>query len=59
MEFFSGHGDGTIRAWTSRTGEDDEQDAEEAEAEIQEKKRKREILEEVYRGLMQPNVTFT
>jgi DNA excision repair protein ERCC-8 len=59
MEMFSGHGDGTIRAWASRTPDDEEQDAEEVEAEIREKKRKREILEEVYRGLMQPNITFT
>lgn len=59
MELFSGHGDGTIRAWTSRTTEDEEQDAEEAEAEIEERKRKREVLEELYRGLMRPTVTFT
>jgi DNA excision repair protein ERCC-8 len=59
MEMFSGHGNGTIRAWASRTPEDEEQDAEAAEVEIGEKKRKREVLEEVYRGLMQPNITFT
>ncbi|KAL1957531.1 hypothetical protein VTO42DRAFT_5757 [Malbranchea cinnamomea] len=59
MELYSAHGDGTIRAWTSRTEEDEALAAEQDEAEREEKKRKRDVLEEVYRGLMQPNITFT
>ncbi|KMU80495.1 hypothetical protein CISG_02346 [Coccidioides immitis RMSCC 3703] len=60
MEMFSGHGDGTIRCWASRTEEEiDEIEAEREETEIEERKRKRDVLEELYRGLMQPGVTFT
>ncbi|PGH27026.1 hypothetical protein AJ80_01211 [Polytolypa hystricis UAMH7299] len=56
MEMFSGHGDGTIRAWVSRTPDDVEEENEEEQAEQEEKKRKRDVLEEVYRGLMEPNL---
>ncbi|EGE00654.1 WD repeat protein [Trichophyton tonsurans CBS 112818] len=59
MEMFSAHGDGTIRSWTSRTEEDEEFEAEAVQKEQEEKKRKRDILDEVYCGLMQPGVTFT
>ncbi|EER22960.1 hypothetical protein D8B26_004246 [Coccidioides posadasii str. Silveira] len=60
MEMFSGHGDGTIRCWASRTEEEiDEIEAEREETEMEERKRKRDVLEELYRGLMQPGVTFT
>lgn len=59
MEMFSAHGDGTVRAWVSRTLEDELLEAEVEEAKHEEKKRKRDVLEEVYRGLMQPGVTFT
>ena len=59
MEMYSAHGDGTVRAWTSRTDEDEELEAEEVEAEKEDKKRKRDALEEVYRSLMQPNISFT
>ncbi|WEW59751.1 hypothetical protein PRK78_005231 [Emydomyces testavorans] len=60
MEMFSGHGDGTIRCWVSRTEEDvDEVEGEREEREVEERKRKRDVLEEVYRGLMEPGVRFT
>jgi DNA excision repair protein ERCC-8 len=59
MELFSAHGDGTIRAWVSRTEEDEMLDEETEEAQREERKRKRDVLEEVYRGLMTPSVAFT
>ncbi|KAK2882444.1 hypothetical protein FQN49_000336 [Arthroderma sp. PD_2] len=59
MELYSAHGDGTIRTWASRTQEDEELDAESASTEQEEKKRKRDVLDEIYRGLMQPGITFT
>ncbi|EEQ85582.2 DNA excision repair protein ERCC-8 [Blastomyces dermatitidis ER-3] len=58
MELFSAHGDGTIRAWVSRTADEEHEIAEEEE-EMEDKKRKRDVLDEVYRGLMNRNVTFT
>ncbi|KKZ66638.1 DNA excision repair protein ERCC-8 [[Emmonsia] crescens] len=57
MELFSAHGDGTIRAWVSRTS-DEEHEIAESEEENEDKKRKRDVLDEVYRGLMNQNVTF-
>ncbi|KAF7713263.1 WD40-repeat-containing protein [Penicillium ucsense] len=51
-ELFSAHGDGTIRAWVSRQP-DDEPDEEE-EAELADRKRKREVLDELYRGFVAP-----
>ncbi|OJJ46872.1 hypothetical protein ASPZODRAFT_115568 [Penicilliopsis zonata CBS 506.65] len=47
LELFSAHGDGTIRAWVSRDEIDDEEN-EENEEEV-DRKRKREVLEELYR----------
>ncbi|EEH45195.2 uncharacterized protein PADG_01345 [Paracoccidioides brasiliensis Pb18] len=58
MELFSAHGDGTIRAWASRTS-DGESDITEGDDETEDRKRKRDVLDEVYRGLMNQNVTFT
>ncbi|OAX83186.1 hypothetical protein ACJ72_02460 [Emergomyces africanus] len=58
MELFSAHGDGTIRAWVSKTSEEEHEIAENEE-EIEDKKRKRDVLDEVYRSLMNQNVTFT
>ena len=58
MEMFSAHGDGTIKAWASQIPEEEEVDDEE-EMEKDERKRKRDVLEEVYRGLMEPAVPFT
>ncbi|KAK2753423.1 hypothetical protein FQN55_003552 [Onygenales sp. PD_40] len=58
MEMYTAHGDGTIRAWLSRTVDDEEDDSD-LEEELGEKKRKRDVLGEVYRGLMDQNITFT
>lgn len=57
LEMFSAHGDGTIRAWVSRVPEGEPDEAEEAEQE--ERKRKRDVLDEIYQGLMAPSVRFT
>ncbi|PWY87147.1 WD repeat protein [Aspergillus sclerotioniger CBS 115572] len=50
LEMFSAHGDGTIRTWVSREpeGEPDEAD----EAERADRKRKRDVLDEIYRGFI-------
>lgn len=50
MEMFSTHGDGTIRAWVSRVPEGEPDEAEEEE--LADRKRKRDVLDEVYRGFM-------
>ncbi|EFR00039.1 DNA excision repair protein ERCC-8 [Nannizzia gypsea CBS 118893] len=59
MEMFSAHGDGTIRSWVSQTQEDEDFKAETTRGEREEKKRKRDILNEVYRNLIQPGISFT
>lgn len=50
LEMFSAHGDGTIRAWVSREpeGEPDEEE----EVEQADRKRKRDVLDEMYHGFM-------
>lgn len=58
VELFSAHGDGTIRTWVSREPQGEPSDEAE-EAELADRKRKRDVLEEIYRGLMSPSVTFT
>ncbi|KAJ9224790.1 hypothetical protein DTO271D3_4095 [Paecilomyces variotii] len=58
LEMFSAHGDGTIRAWASRVPEG-EPDEEQEEAELEERKRKRDVLDEIYQGLVAPSVRFT
>jgi DNA excision repair protein ERCC-8 len=52
IEMFSAHGDGTIRTWVSR--EPEAEPTEEEEAEIADRKRKRDVLEEVYQGFLAP-----
>lgn len=52
LEMFSAHGDGTIRSWVSREPEGEEPDETE-EAEHMDRKRKRDVLEEIYQGFMQ------
>jgi DNA excision repair protein ERCC-8 len=47
---FSAHGDGTVRAWVSREPDGEPDEAEEAE--LAERKRKRDVLEEIYQGFM-------
>lgn len=53
LELFSAHGDGTIRSWGSR--EPDDEPDEEEEAEMADRKRKREILDELYKGFVGPD----
>lgn len=50
LEMFSAHGDGTIRSWVSREPEEGPDEAEEAEQ--MERKRKRDVLEEIYQGFV-------
>ncbi|KAL2822710.1 WD40-repeat-containing domain protein [Aspergillus cavernicola] len=50
IEVFSAHGDGTLRAWVSREAEEEPTEAEELEQ--ADRKRKRDVLEEIYRGFM-------
>ncbi|GAB1212281.1 hypothetical protein ATERTT37_001413 [Aspergillus terreus] len=50
LEMFSAHGDGTVRAWVSREPDGEPDEAEEAE--LAERKRKRDVLEEIYQGFM-------
>ncbi|KAL4941418.1 hypothetical protein BDV06DRAFT_181440 [Aspergillus oleicola] len=50
IEVFSAHGDGTLKAWVSRESEEAPTEAEEAEQ--ADRKRKRDVLEEVYQGFM-------
>lgn len=52
IEMFSAHGDGTVRTWVSR--EPDGEPTEEEEAEMADRKRKRDVLEEVYQGFLAP-----
>jgi DNA excision repair protein ERCC-8 len=65
IELLSAHTDGSIRSWRPRTRIDAFVDAEEeAEDEDSEtaagsRKRKRQVLEDVYRDLTQPKVTFS
>ena len=50
LELFSAHGDGSIRTWVSRVPEEEPDEAEEEEQ--ADRKRKRDVLEEIYRGFM-------
>ncbi|KAL2863850.1 WD repeat protein [Aspergillus lucknowensis] len=50
IEVFSAHGDGTLRAWVSRDEGELPDDAEEMEQ--ADRKRKRDVLEEIYQGFM-------
>ncbi|KAJ5128959.1 hypothetical protein N7448_002669 [Penicillium atrosanguineum] len=52
IEMFSAHGDGTIRTWVSR--DPDGEPTEEEEVEMADRKRKRDVLEEVYQGFLAP-----
>ncbi|PYH90149.1 WD repeat protein [Aspergillus ellipticus CBS 707.79] len=50
IEMFSAHGDGTIRTWVSREPEGEPDEAEEADR--VDRKRKRDVLDEIYRGFI-------
>lgn len=52
LELFSAHGDGTIRSWVSR--EPDGEPTAEEEAEIADRKRKRDVLDDIYKGFFGP-----
>lgn len=65
VEMFSTHGDGSIRSWQPRTFEDafvEEADVVQddgASAETRERKRKRQVLEDIEKDLMRPKTTYT
>lgn len=50
LELFSAHGDGTIRTWVSR--DPDGEPTEEEEAVLADRKRKRDVLDEIYRSFI-------
>lgn len=64
VELYSAHSDGGIRAWMPRTREEveldegDEGDPNEGDPEEESKKRKRQVLEDVYRDLTKQKITF-
>jgi DNA excision repair protein ERCC-8 len=53
IELFSAHGDGTIRTWVSR--EPDGEPTETEQAAQADRKRKRDVLGEIYQGFLGPN----
>lgn len=65
VEMYSGHSDGVVRAWAPRTADDAVMEAEELEqaegaaGEDDGRKRKREVLDEVFRDLTRQRITFT
>ncbi|KZF24788.1 WD40 repeat-like protein [Xylona heveae TC161] len=65
VEMYSAHSDGLIRTWRPRTREDaelEEQEAAEAKLNDEEdetRKRKRQVLEDIYHDLTRQKVTFT
>lgn len=61
IELYSAHADGSIAAWKPRTEEDaelDEEAEQEKEAKDEHKKRKRDVLDEIYQGLTKKPITF-
>ncbi|KAJ4312702.1 hypothetical protein N0V94_007303 [Neodidymelliopsis sp. IMI 364377] len=61
VELYSAHGDGSIAAWKPRTDEDvevDEEERVEEEERDEGRKRKRNVLDDIYAGLTKKNVTF-
>ena len=53
LEMFSAHGDGTIRTWVSREPEGEPDETEEVEQ--ADRKRKRDVLEDMYQGFLAHN----
>ena len=61
VEMYSAHADGSICAWKSRTEEDidaDEDERIDEEERDESRKRKRDVLDDIYAGLTKKNVTF-
>ncbi|KAL8934426.1 MAG: hypothetical protein Q9216_005916 [Gyalolechia sp. 2 TL-2023] len=63
VDFYSAHSDGAIRAWLPRTPEELQSDFGEAEGvnstEDEDRKRKRQALDDVFRDLTKQKITFT
>lgn len=55
LELFSAHGDGTVRAWVPHEPDGEPTDAEEAE--MADRKRKRDVLDEIYQGFITPDAS--
>ena len=55
VEMFSAHGDGTIRSWVSQ--EPDAEPDETEEMEMANRKRKRDVLDQIYEGFMAPDAS--
>jgi DNA excision repair protein ERCC-8 len=61
VEMYSAHADGSICAWKPRTDEDieaDEDERIEEEERDESRKRKRDVLDDIYAGLTKKNITF-
>lgn len=61
VEMYSAHADGSICAWKPRTDEDveaDEEERAEEEERDESRKRKRDVLDDIYAGLTKRNITF-
>ncbi|KAI9890055.1 MAG: hypothetical protein M1814_004571 [Vezdaea aestivalis] len=59
MEMYTSHKGGMIQGWRARGREDVDEEDEDAEAGHEERKRKRDVLDEVVRSLTERPVTFT
>lgn len=63
VEMYSAHSDGVIRAWKPRTTEEaelDKQEAEDFEDDVDDnRKRKRQALDDIFRDLTKQKITFT
>ncbi|KAJ4983845.1 WD repeat domain-containing protein [Stagonosporopsis vannaccii] len=61
VEMYSAHADGSVCAWKPRTEDDvqaDEDERIEEEERDEGRKRKRDVLDDIYKGFMKKNVTF-
>lgn len=61
VEMYSAHADGSICSWKPQTDEDieaDEDERIEEEARDESRKRKRDVLDDIYAGLTKRNITF-
>ncbi|KAL9602402.1 MAG: hypothetical protein Q9219_001825 [cf. Caloplaca sp. 3 TL-2023] len=63
IDFYSAHSDGTIRAWLPKLQEETAAENEEAEnadnVENEDRKRKRQALDDIFRDLTKQKITFT